>query len=86
MRGIIGWADEARTRPLEPEIAREMEAGFSAALANAEKSNFIIRYEEALPWCECPTSPEDRRGDYQRLLKELRDTGTGRPSRTGCRK
>jgi hypothetical protein len=46
----------ARTRPLEPELARELETEFNAALKRAEKSDFIARYEEALPWCDCPSS------------------------------
>ncbi len=61
----------ARTSPLKGEIAQEIEIGFNAAVKRARRSKFITRYEEALPWCDCPTSPDKRRREYQRRLEEL---------------
>ncbi len=72
----------ARTRPLEPELASELEAGFNSAVKRANKSNFIARYEEALPWCGCPSTASERKRDYQQLLRALRNTTGGRPRRT----
>jgi hypothetical protein len=63
----------ARTSPLEPELARELESGFNAAVKRADESEFILRYEEALPWCDCPSSASDRRRDYQQRLRELKN-------------
>jgi hypothetical protein len=61
----------ARTSPLEGELAQEIEMVFSAAVKRAGRSKFITRYEEALPWCDCPTLPAERRREYQWRLKEL---------------
>jgi hypothetical protein len=74
----------ARTSPLEPELAREMEAAFNAAAKCAEESNFIARYEDALPWCDCPTSSGERRRDYQRRLRELKTAIDGGPRKKNC--
>lgn len=71
----------ARTSPLEPELAREMAAAFDAAVKRAEESNFIARYEDALPWCDCPSSASERRRDYQQRLRELKNADGAR-SRT----
>lgn len=62
----------ARTSPLEPELARELESTFNSAVKRATKSDFIGRYEEALPWCDCPSSASQRRRDYQQRLQELK--------------
>jgi|SRR5665213_93960 len=61
----------ARTSPLEAELAQEIERAFNAAVKRAGRSKFIARYEDALPRCDCPTSPTGRRQEYQRRLKEL---------------
>lgn len=76
----------ARTSPLEPELARELEAGFNAAVKKAEKSDFIARYEEALPWCDCPSSVSERKHDYQQKLREMKNPAGSRLRKTGCGK
>lgn len=73
----------ARTSPLEPELARELEAGFSAVVKRAEESDFIARYEEALPWCGCPSAASERQRDYQQRLRKLQDPTGSRPRKTG---
>jgi hypothetical protein len=62
----------ARTRPIEPEFARELVKGFKASIAAATSSDFISQYYDALPWCDCPRSSSDRRADYQRLRRGLK--------------
>jgi hypothetical protein len=74
----------ARTSPLEPELARELESGFNAAVKHAKKSDFVVRYEEALPWCDCPSSASDRRRDYHHRLRELKNPAVGSPTKKGC--
>lgn len=77
----------ARTRPLEPEFARELVNGFKARVAAATSSDFIGRYNDALPWCDCPRSSSDRRSDYRRLLRGLKHVESPRKSHkrtTGC--
>jgi len=74
----------ARTSPLEPQLARELESTFTAAVKGAKKSDFIARYEEALPWCDCPSSASQRRRDYQQRLRELKNTAGIAPRKTRC--
>lgn len=74
----------ARTSPLEPELARELESGFNAAVKRAGKSDFIARYEQALPWCDCPSPASERRRDYQQRLRKLKNPAGSRPRKTGC--
>ncbi len=74
----------ARTSPLEPELARELESGFSAAVKRAKESDFIARYDDALPWCDCPSSASDRRRDYRQRLRELKNPGGVAPRKTRC--
>lgn len=64
----------ARTRPLKPELARELVAGYDRAMKKAHPIQFVTRYEEALPWCDCPTPPDGRKLDYQRKLRVLKNT------------
>ncbi len=74
----------ARTRPLESAIADELESGFTAKVKKAEKSDFIARYEEALPWCDCPSSPSERKHKYQQLLGELKNPVSVPLRKKGC--
>src|SRR5205823_2711370 len=62
----------ARTSPVEAELAHELETGFNACVKRAEESDFITRYEAALPWCDCPSSASERRRDYQQRLRGLK--------------
>lgn len=76
----------ARTSPLEPQLARELESGFNAAIKRARKSDFIARYEDALPWCDCPSSASQRRRDYQMRLRELQSAvGVATQKMSYCR-
>jgi hypothetical protein len=78
----------SRTFALEPELARELQAGFNAAVGAATPSVFITHYTDALPWCDCPRSPRDRRSDYKRLQMELKKSTVSsnpRPRMTSCR-
>jgi len=74
----------ARTSPIEPELARELQSGFNAAVKSARKSDFIARYEEALPWCDCPSLGSQRRRDYQQRLRELKNPAGTAPRKKGC--
>ena len=74
----------ARTNPLEPELAHELESAFVAAVKGAKDSDFIARYEEALPWCDCPSSARERRRDYQQRLRELKNATDVQPRKKGC--
>ena len=74
----------ARTSPLEPELARELESAFTAAVKGAKKSDFIARYEEALPWCDCPSSASERNRDYHRRLRELKNASGIAPRKKEC--
>ncbi len=76
----------ARARPLEPELASELESRFNAAVKRADNSDFISRYEDALPWCDCPNSVAERRRDYRRRLRQLEETGGSQKRKTGCSK
>jgi hypothetical protein len=79
----------SRSRPLEPDLAQELENGFDAAVKNAEESDFITCYEDALPWCDCPNSPDERRLNYERHLRGLKTVPSVprcQPRRTGYRK
>ena len=64
----------ARASPLEPRLALEIKEGFANAVKRAKDCDFITRYRDALPWCDCPRSPRERQIDYRRLLKELDNT------------
>jgi hypothetical protein len=75
----------ARTSPLGPELARDLDEGFNAAVKKAKKSDFIASYEEALPWCDCPSSASERRRDYERF-RDLNHTAGSRTRKTGCYK
>src|SRR5207245_9086199 len=74
----------ARTRPLEPELANELEAVFKAAVKRAPTSDFISSYDQALPWCDCPSALSERRRDYQQRLGDLQSAVGNRPRKTGC--
>lgn len=74
----------ARTSPLGPELARELESAFTAAVKGAKKSDFITRYEEALPWCDCPSSASQRRRYYQQRLRELKSPADVAPRKKAC--
>jgi len=74
----------ARTSPLEPELARELESGFSSAVKRSRKSDFITSYEQALPWCDYPSSASERRRDYQQRLRELKNAASIAPRKKGC--
>jgi hypothetical protein len=74
----------ARTSPLGPQLVRELESAFTAAVKGAKKSDFIIRYEEALPWCDCPSSASQRRRDYQQRLRELKSPAGVAPCKKAC--
>lgn len=76
----------ARARPVEPRLATELVAGFDAAVNSAKNTDFIRRYEEALPWCDCPRSQRERRGDYQERLHELKKATGGLSGKRSCRK
>jgi hypothetical protein len=75
----------ARTSPLEPELACELDEGFTAAVKKAKESDFITCYEEALPWCDCPSSASERRRNYQQRLRELKNVAGSRPRKTVCK-
>jgi hypothetical protein len=64
----------ARTSPIDDERGLELVAGFTASVKKAKKSDFIARYDEALPWCDCPAPPSRRRREYRRRLRELVNT------------
>jgi hypothetical protein len=74
----------ARTSPLEPQLAHELETAFIAAVKSAKKSDFIARYEEALPWCDCPSSASERRRDYKQRLRELKNAADIAPRKKEC--
>lgn len=74
----------ARSSPLDPEIAEELEAGFNAAVKAAKPSDFITKYEDALPWCDCPTPSSERREDYRTLLKDLKRAAGVSQQRSRC--
>lgn len=74
----------ARTSPLGPELANELEAGFDAAVKRAEPSAFATRYEEALPWGDRPSPVSERRRDYQQRLWELQHAASNPRRRSGC--
>ncbi len=74
----------ARTSPLEPNLEVEIETAFNTTVNNTKKSDCIVRYEEALPWCDCPASPDERRRDYQQRLKELRKPTASLSSKINC--
>lgn len=74
----------ARTSPLDPQLGRELESTFNAAVKRAKKSDFIVRYEEALPWCDCRSSASERLRDYQQRLRELKNAASIVPRKTGC--
>lgn len=76
----------ARTAPLDPELAREMKAGFNAAGKRAKKSDFIVRYEEALPWCDVPSPANERKRDYHQRLRELARSNDNAPRKSRCSK
>jgi hypothetical protein len=76
----------ARSRPLESELASELDAGFNIILKSANESDFITHYEEALPWCGCHSTPSDRRRDYRQLLQVLTNSTNGETGGTGCSK
>ena len=69
------WASRFRARasPLNPELAIELQAGFNAAVKRAKGSGLIIRYEDALPWCDCPSTVTERRQKYLRGLRDLQN-------------
>lgn len=74
----------ARTSPLDPALARELKFGFDSAVMRARKSDFITSYEQALPWCDCPSSVNERRHDYRRRLLELKNAAASARRRKGC--
>jgi len=74
----------ARASPVEPELANELVAGFNAAVNSAKNTDFISRYEEALPWCDCPRSAGERREDYQRQIRELKTAAVRQTRKKGC--
>jgi hypothetical protein len=74
----------ARSSPLEPDLTHELEKGFNVARKKAKESDFIACYEEALPWCDCPSSASERRRDYQQRLRELKNAAGNRRRKTGC--
>jgi hypothetical protein len=61
-----------------------MESRFNAVVKKAEDSDFISRYEDALPWCDCPSSAAERRRDYQQRLVDLKNATGGRPRKKEC--
>lgn len=72
--------------PLGSTIAKELEAGFNEAVKRAKKSDFIVRYEQALPWCDAPGSASERKRDYQRRLRELMNSNSAAPlKRKSCK-
>src|SRR3989338_4776413 len=75
----------ARSSPLEPELANEAVSGFSAVVKGAEESSFITCYEEALPWCDCPSTFGERQCDYKQRLRELKKPSVSRPRNTPTR-
>lgn len=74
----------ARSSALEPELAREMEAGFNAAVKLAKSADFIAGYADALPWCDCPTSASERRRDYRERLSVLKQAAGAPRQSTRC--
>ena len=72
----------ARTCPIDDDVARELDAGFSCLLKKAKESDFIVHYEDALPWCDCPVSPSARRREYRQRLRELMNTISRRKRKT----
>ena len=74
----------ARAEPLEPELADELQAGFGKAKKRANEHDFIARYDQALPWCDCPSSPTDRRRDYEHRLRELQQAAGAEPRKRRC--
>jgi len=74
----------ARTSSLEPELARELETGFNAAVKKAGKSDFITRYNEALPWCDCASTASERKRDYQQRLRDLKNPASVARHKKGC--
>ncbi len=61
----------SRARPLELELARELESVFQRAVSKAKSSDFIRHYSEALPWIDASDIIRNRRSTYQSLLREL---------------
>lgn len=74
----------ARRTPVKPELAEEMEAGFNAAVSAAKPSDFIKKYAQALPWCDCPTPASERRKDYRARLEDLKNTAEASRQRRRC--
>jgi hypothetical protein len=76
----------ARTSPLEPELAHEVQTVFKASAKRAKKSDLITNYSQALPWCDCPSSASERRRDYQQRLRELKNIAGSPPRKAvGCK-
>ncbi|MBI4025629.1 MAG: hypothetical protein HY360_11665 [Verrucomicrobia bacterium] len=74
----------ARTSPLEPELARELETAFNAAMKRSGKSDFIAHYDEALPWCDCSSSASERKRDYQQKLRKLKNVAVSQSRKKSC--
>jgi len=74
----------ARASPLDPDLAYELESAFNSAVKCAKKSDFIARYEDALPWCDFRSSASQRWRDYQRRLQELKNPAGFAPRKTRC--
>ncbi len=74
----------ARTRPLTPELADELLAGFDSAVREASRADFIAKYEDALPWCDCPTPAADRQGDYESRLSAFGGGGKVAARKSRC--
>jgi hypothetical protein len=74
----------ARSSPLEPELAEELETGFNATVKTAKPSDFVTKYAQALPWCDCPTPASERRKDYRACLKDLEQATDAPRQRTRC--
>lgn len=72
-----------RTNSVEPDLANELVAGFVAVVKGAKKTDYISRYEEALPWCDCPRSTSERRSDYQEKLRNLKSATRNQPRKSG---
>ena len=76
----------ARAESLEPKLADELQAGFAKAIRQTNEHDFITRYDQALPWCDCASSVTERRIDYDRRLRELSQAaGTQTQKRRRCK-
>ena len=78
----------ARSRPVEPLLARELMQLFQSAKTAATAADFISNYEDALPWINPYAITQDRRKSYRNLMAQITTAGrrgtSCRPQSSGC--